>query len=104
MRWILTLFLVLVAGPALAQPSQILRAVEAPSPALGHPLGFVLYLPPNYDQGHERLPVIYLLHGAQASAIDWVDQGHLQGIVDRDRKSTRLNSRHESTSRMPSSA
>lgn len=90
MRWLLALLLALVAGPALAQPSQILRTVEAPSPALGHPLGFVLYLPPNYDQGHERLPVIYLLHGAQAQAIDWVDQGYVQDIADRLIASHRL--------------
>lgn len=83
MRRLLVLLLCLIAAPALAGPSQILRTEEAPSVALGHPLGFVLYLPPNYDQGHERLPVVYLLHGALGGALDWVDQGHLQDIVDR---------------------
>jgi enterochelin esterase family protein len=82
-RWLAVLLLAFVALPAWAGPSQIERSLEAPSPALGHPLGFVLYLPPGYDSGTERLPVIYLLHGAQASAIDWVDQGHVQEIVDR---------------------
>ncbi|MDB5363133.1 MAG: esterase family protein [Rhodospirillales bacterium] len=83
MRRLLALLLCLLAAPALAGPSQILRTEEAPSAALGHPLGFALYLPPDYDQGHERLPVVYLLHGALGGALDWVDQGHLQDIVDR---------------------
>ncbi|HEV2674333.1 MAG TPA: alpha/beta hydrolase family protein [Aliidongia sp.] len=91
MRALLAVLLALVAVPALAaQPSQILRTAEAPSPALGHPLGFVLYLPPGYDGTQARLPVIYLLHGAQASAIDWVDQGHLREIADRLIASHRL--------------
>jgi len=83
MRPLLALLLALLASPALASPSQVLRALEAPSPALGHPLGFVLYLPPDYDEGRDKLPVVYLLHGAAASAIDWVDQGHVQEIADR---------------------
>jgi len=82
--------LTLRGTPALAEPSEVLRALEAPSPALGHPLGFVLYLPPGYEEGHERLPVVYLLHGAQASAADWVDQGHVQEIADWLIKAHRL--------------
>jgi enterochelin esterase family protein len=91
-RWLAALLLALATVSARAEtaPSQILRTLEAPSPALGHPLGFVLYLPPGYDAGRERLPVIYLLHGAQAAAIDWVDQGHVQAIADRLIASHRL--------------
>lgn len=80
---LLALLLCLAATPALAQPSQILRTEAAPSVALGHPLSFVLYLPPDYDQSHAKLPVVYLLHGALGGAVDWVDQGHLQATVDR---------------------
>ncbi|WP_189046294.1 alpha/beta hydrolase [Aliidongia dinghuensis] len=83
MRWLLALLFALAAGSASAEPSQILRAEEAPSAALGHPLGFVLYLPADYAAMRDRLPVIYLLHGAEASAVDWVEQGHLQEIADR---------------------
>jgi S-formylglutathione hydrolase FrmB len=82
-RLLAALLLCLAASPALASPSQVLRTLEAPSPALGHPLGFTLYLPPDYDQGRDRLPVVYLLHGAKAAAIDWIDQGDLQPIVDK---------------------
>jgi enterochelin esterase family protein len=90
MRRLLALLLCLVAAPALASPSQILRSAEAPSLALGHPLGFALYLPPDYDQGHDKLPVVYLLHGAEATALDWVDQGHIQAIADKLIASHRL--------------
>ena len=90
MSRLLALLLCLVAAPALAEPSQVLRTEAAPSAALGHPLGFALYLPPDYDQGHGRLPVVYLLHGALGGALDWVDQGHLQDIVDRLIASHRL--------------
>jgi len=82
MRRLLALILCLAAAPALASPSQILRTEAAPSAALGHPLGFVLYLPPDYDQDQAMLPVVYLLHGALGGAVDWVDQGNLQAIVD----------------------
>lgn len=82
MRRLLVLLLCLLATPALAEPSKVLRAEAAPSAALGHPLDFALYLPPDYEQGHEPLPVVYLLHGALGGALDWVDQGHLQEIVD----------------------
>ena len=81
-RRLLVLLLWLIASPAWASPSQILRNEAAPSAALGHPLSFVLYLPPDYDQGQAKLSVVYLLHGALGGAVDWVDQGNLQAIVD----------------------
>lgn len=81
-RLIGPLLLCLIATPSLAGPSQVLRTEAAPSVALGHPLDFALYLPPDYDQGHAPLPVVYLLHGALGGALDWIDQGHLQQIVD----------------------
>ena len=83
MRRLLILLACLIAAPALASPSQVLRNEAAPSAALGHPLKFVLYLPPDYDLGHVPLPVVYLLHGALGGAVDWVDQGNLQQIVDQ---------------------
>lgn len=82
MRRLFVLLLCMIAAPAAASPSQVLRTEAAPSAALGHPLSFVLYLPPDYDQGRRRLPVVYLLHGALGGAVDWIDQGHLQTIVD----------------------
>jgi enterochelin esterase family protein len=82
--WLLLLIAApVIAAPAWASPSQVLRTAEAPSPALGHPLGFALYLPPDYDAGQQALPVIYLLHGVGAGPLDWVDQGHVQATADR---------------------
>jgi enterochelin esterase-like enzyme len=52
------------------------------SEALDRDWPYVLYLPPGYTANGERYPVLYLLHGNNGDAYDWITQGHLQGIVD----------------------
>jgi enterochelin esterase family protein len=76
------LLAVLLAGRAMAGPSEVRRGEHVASPALGRPLGFDLYLPPDLE-GLARLPVIYLLHGTESTGADWLDQGALQATADR---------------------
>ncbi len=66
----------------VAEPSLVRRGETCPSEALGHDIAYQLYLPPDRQKLHD-LPVIYLLHGADAGGADWLDQGHLQALADR---------------------
>jgi DNA-binding transcriptional regulator YhcF (GntR family) len=64
------LSILLLLALAAAQPYALasrLRVDSAPSPALGRPIQFVVYLPDGYDAS-APLPVVYLLHGASGSA------------------------------------
>jgi enterochelin esterase-like enzyme len=41
-----------------------------------------VYVPPGYDDARERLPVLYLLHGAQADETAWTKLGRVNLILD----------------------
>src|SRR5579859_7252777 len=75
----LSLAVTLAAGPAAA--SEVKRDESFPSAVLGHDLHFSIYLPDGLDDA-APVPVIYLLHGADGHAVDWVDQGHVQQTAD----------------------
>lgn len=45
-----------------------------------HP--YMIYLPPGYDAGDARYPVLYLLHGAPGSYDDWVRVGGIDKTLD----------------------
>jgi len=44
--------------------------------------GFLVYLPPGYSPAR-RYPVLYLLHGNEQLAVEFLAQGDLQGELDR---------------------
>ena len=44
--------------------------------------GACVYLPPGYDSGRLRYPVLYLLHGGGGDEADWVSFGHIQAMLD----------------------
>ncbi|CAB3799466.1 hypothetical protein LMG27177_04641 [Paraburkholderia fynbosensis] len=50
--------------------------------ALGRDWGYTVYLPSGYRQDAARMPVLYLLHGNNGDANDWLTQGHLQSAAD----------------------
>ncbi|MFM0721564.1 alpha/beta hydrolase-fold protein [Paraburkholderia strydomiana] len=50
--------------------------------ALGRDWGYTVYLPSGYRQDAARIPVLYLLHGNNGDANDWLTQGHLQSAAD----------------------
>jgi enterochelin esterase-like enzyme len=64
------------------------RVVEASfsSRALAGRLALVAYLPPGYDTGRKRYPVIYFLHGLPASPSAYRDIGFLAATLDRLRR------------------
>ncbi|MEV4060737.1 alpha/beta hydrolase-fold protein [Nonomuraea dietziae] len=53
-----------------ARPGTI-TAATAPSPALGEPVAYNLYLPGGYAEGKGRYPVLYLLHGRGDTKEAW---------------------------------
>ena len=45
-------------------------------------MDYQIYLPDNYRPGEERLPVVYLLHGAAGNAQTWTKIGNIQKTLD----------------------
>jgi enterochelin esterase-like enzyme len=52
------------------------------SEALGRDWAYTIYLPTGYRHDAARYPVLYLLHGSNGNANDWLTQGHLQAAAD----------------------
>jgi enterochelin esterase-like enzyme len=52
------------------------------SNALERDWAYTIYLPTGYRQDSARMPVLYLLHGNNGDANDWLTQGHLQATAD----------------------
>lgn len=50
--------------------------------ALGTYKPVVVYLPPSYDRGKTRYPVVYYLHGYSGSEINWTKSGKLDTSLD----------------------
>jgi S-formylglutathione hydrolase FrmB len=64
----------------------IRRLVDGPRQAdgsLAFTSGVCIYLPPGYEDGTQRYPVLYLLHGGFGAQHDWVSQGDAQAVLDR---------------------
>jgi enterochelin esterase-like enzyme len=59
------------------------------SEALGHGIPFAVYLPDNYQNTIDKLPVVYLLHGANQDENSWIKKGGatetLDGLISRGR-------------------
>lgn len=76
--------LALVIFSMAAEAQSVVRESErAPSPALGHPLAYSLYLPPGYGTGDRHYPTLYLLHGMNGNHHEWLRRGHLRATLDR---------------------
>jgi enterochelin esterase-like enzyme len=77
-----------VPGPApafydaLPVPHGEVRTHWYQSKSLGRLRRFTVYTPPGYDKGRSRLPVLYLLHGANADETAWQRLGRADLILD----------------------
>jgi putative tributyrin esterase len=77
-----TLFSLLASGSlcllvpvmALAQPLPV-KTVEFQSDSVGRKMKYNIVLPAKYDQGTERFPVLYLLHGYSGNYSNWSRMG-----------------------------
>ncbi|SDI81789.1 alpha/beta hydrolase [Paraburkholderia phenazinium] len=50
--------------------------------ALERDWAYTIYLPTGYHANGAHYPVLYLLHGNNGNANDWITQGHLQSTAD----------------------
>jgi enterochelin esterase-like enzyme len=66
-------------APALAG-TVVSRSFHAD--ALERDWAYTVYLPTGYRANGARYPVLYLLHGNNGNANDWITQGHLQSTAD----------------------
>lgn len=63
-------------------PHGEVRAVWYDSPTLNAKRRMMIYLPPGYDQGRQKYPVFYLLHGTGGDETVWLEQGHAAQVLD----------------------
>lgn len=78
----------LVALHLLATPAAIgqIRDTGFRSTALKRTLHFAIYLPPRYDGGNRRYPVVYFLHGLPASPTDYRQMGFVATVLEKLRR------------------
>src|SRR2546422_915339 len=50
-------------------------ACSSYSPALNRTMPYLVYLPPGYESGARRYPVLYMLHGNSGSYEEWAAYG-----------------------------
>ena len=63
-------------------PHGKVEAVWYDSPTLNAKRRMMVYLPPGYDEGRQRYPVFYLLHGTGGDETVWLEQGHAAQVLD----------------------
>ena len=63
-------------------PHGTVEAVWYDSPTLNAKRRMMIYLPPGYEQGRQRYPVFYLLHGTGGDETVWLEQGHAAQVLD----------------------
>ena len=63
-------------------PHGNVTAVWYPSPTLGAERRMYVYTPPGYEQGKNKYPVLYLLHGGGGDEEGWISRGRANYIVD----------------------
>ena len=72
-----------LAADAASAQGRTEFAQSAPSPLLGRPIPYAVYIPAQAPEPGERWPVLYLLHGWSGRDGDWFTWGNLSTILDR---------------------
>jgi enterochelin esterase-like enzyme len=67
---------------ARSVPHGNVTAVWYPSPTLGTERRMYVYTPPGYEQGKDKYPVLYLLHGGGGDEEGWINRGRANYIID----------------------
>lgn len=81
-RLLRTIALLLCATAAAPAVCSTVVARTFHSAELERDWSYVVYLPSGYRADAARYPVLYLLHGNNGNAMDWVTQGQLQTAAD----------------------
>ncbi|RQH08918.1 alpha/beta hydrolase [Paraburkholderia dinghuensis] len=82
LRTVLLALSTLGAALSLPAPASTIATHTFHSTALGRDWSYVVYLPTGYSANGTRYPVLYLLHGNNGDAMDWVTHGDLQATTD----------------------
>ena len=80
---IAAIWIALALGENAAAAGRVEFRQSAPSPVLGRPIPYAIYLPGEAPAAGERWPVLYLLHGLTGRDGDWFSWGNLATILDR---------------------
>jgi S-formylglutathione hydrolase FrmB len=70
------------AAPASTFPRGTVRTDTVWGNAIGARKALRIYLPPSYQQGRTRYPLLVYLHGAGGNERNWVDNGALDRTMD----------------------
>ncbi len=85
-RFLIGLAALAVAALGSAASSESRGRVEEglslESALLGRSVRYAVYLPPGYEEGSRRYPVVYLLHGYTDSENAWVQFGEVDRLAD----------------------
>src|SRR5690242_15534985 len=72
--------------PAWQQPRNVphgaVQRIEYPSKSINKARQAIVYLPPGYEGGADRYPVLYLLHGAGGDESVWNQRMQANVILD----------------------
>ena len=63
-------------------PHGVVQTLEYASKSINKPREAIVYLPPGYDGGSDRYPVLYLLHGAGGDESVWNQRMQANVILD----------------------
>lgn len=63
-------------------PHGRVTSIWYPSPTLGNERRMHVYTPPGYEQGKDKYPVLYLLHGGGGDEEGWISRGRANYILD----------------------
>lgn len=77
-----TALLLLCAMTGLAAQASVVISQRFHSYALDRDWPYAVYLPTGYRTDGARYPVLYLLHGNNGKATDWLTEGHLKAAAD----------------------
>ncbi|MFM0340222.1 alpha/beta hydrolase [Paraburkholderia fungorum] len=80
--FLLSVLLALCAAIGVPALASTVLSRSFHSEALGRDWAYTIYLPTGYRHDAARIPVLYLLHGNNGDANDWLTQGHLQTTAD----------------------
>ncbi len=72
----------IVDGVKVCDPHGSVKRCWYDSPTLGNSRRMTIYTPAGYEQGKEKYPVLYLLHGAGGDEEAWMTLGRTSQILD----------------------
>ncbi len=80
------IILVLLATTSITRAiptGTVIESLSMPSNIVSYDVNYCVYLPPGYEEGARKYPVVYLLHGYSDKEWGWVQFGEIQQAADR---------------------